>query len=294
MNIRLERPGDYQEVENLTREAFWNIYRPGCVEHYVLNQYRNNPNFIPELDFVMEVDKKIIGHIMFSKAKIEKEDGNVLPAWTFGPISIHPDYKRKGYGLKLLQYALGKAREMGIGVICMEGNIDFYKHAGFVVASSLKIHYHGEPQESEVPYFLAQELIPGYLNGVEGTYHTPDGYYVANEKEDEFEAYEATFPQKEKLFQEGQLPQFCQSCGMPLTSKETCGTKENGDISYDYCQYCYKNGHFTMVCNMDEMIEYCSQFVNEINKHMTKQLSKEEYKQMMYGYFPMMKRWKSK
>ncbi|MBQ0156632.1 MAG: N-acetyltransferase [Bacteroidales bacterium] len=219
MNIRLERPEDYQEVENLTREAFWNIYRPGCVEHYVLNQYRSNPDFIPDLDFVMEEDGKIIGHVMFSKAEIIKEDGGIIKAWTFGPISIHPDYKRKGYGLKLLQYALGKAREMGIGVICMEGNIDFYKHAGFVVASTLKIHYHGEPKESEVPYFLAQELIPGYLNGAEGTYHTPKGYFVADENPDAFEVYESTFPPKVKKIQDGQLPQFCQSCEMPLTEK---------------------------------------------------------------------------
>ena len=216
MNIRLVQPEDYREVENLTREAFWNVYAPGCVEHYVLNQYRSNPDFIPELDFVLEVDsvssptgRQIIGHVMFSKAEIIQEDGNVLPAWTFGPISIHPDYKRKGYGLKLLQYALGKAREMGIGVICMEGNIDFYKHAGFVVASSLGIHYHAEPKDAEVPYFLAQELIPGYLNGVEGTYHTPKGYYVAFENKEAFEAYEATFPKKEKKHQDGQLVDDC-------------------------------------------------------------------------------------
>ena len=209
MNIRLEQPADYREVENLTREAFWNVYAPGCVEHYVLNQYRSNPDFIPELNFVMEVDGRIIGHVMFSKAEIVKEDGTILPAWTFGPISIHPDYKRKGYGLKLLQYALNKAREMGIGFICMEGNIDFYKHAGFVVASTLGIHYHAEPKDSEVPYFLAQELIPGYLNGIEGTYHTPKGYYVAFENPEAFESYEATFPKKEKKHQDGQLVDDC-------------------------------------------------------------------------------------
>ena len=124
MNIRLEQPKDYREVENLTREAFWNVYRPGCTEHYVLNQYRTNPDFIPELDLVMEEDGKIIGHVMFSKAEIILDDRTNFPSWTFGPISIHPDYKRKGYGLKLLQYALDKARDMGIGFICMEGNID--------------------------------------------------------------------------------------------------------------------------------------------------------------------------
>ena len=151
MKIRREQPADWQEVENLTREAFWNVYRPGCTEHYVLHCYRNDPAFIPELDFVMEEDGRIIGHVMFSKAEITLDDGSVFPSWTFGPISIQPEYKRKGYGLKLLQYALEEAREMGIGLLSMEGNIDFYKHAGFDLASKMKIHYHDEPRESEVP-----------------------------------------------------------------------------------------------------------------------------------------------
>lgn len=293
MNIRLENTNDYKEVENLTREAFWNVYRPGCIEHYVLNQYRTNPDFIPELDFVLEEDGKIIGHVMYSKAEIILEDGKSLPAWTFGPISILPEYKRKGYGLKLLNYSLEKAKEMGIGVICMEGNIDFYKNAGFVLASSLNIHYHGESKESEVPYFLAQELIPGYLNGVEGTYHTPKGYFVADENPEAFEAYEASFPKKEKCFQEGQLPQFCQSCGMPLTKHEDCGTNADGSINYDYCQYCYKDGKFVQECTMDEMIDHCSQFVDEVNKHMPEPMTKEEYKAMMQGFFPMLKRWRN-
>ena len=360
MNIRLEKPQDYREVENLTREAFWNVYRPGCTEHYVLNQYRNNPDFIPELDFVMKrprvgdgtsgmEDNQIIGHVMFSKAEIQTlpqplpigrgEDssaigngndignysphlqggagGGSFPCWTFGPISIHPDYKRKGYGLKLLQYALEKAKEMGIGLLCMEGDIEFYKHAGFDLASKLKIHYHaepreqreqsdacidsaesrqrsteGQPRESEVPYFLAQELIPGYWGNREGTYCPPKGYFVADENPEAFEAYEATFPKKEKAFQEGQLPQFCQSCGMPLTKNEDCGTNEDGSTNFDYCQYCYKDGHFLQEFTMDEMIEHCAQFVDEINKNMPKPMTKEEYKQMMRGFFPMLKRWK--
>ncbi len=237
MNIRLEQPKDYREVENLTREAFWNVYRPGCTEHFVLNQYRTNPDFIPELDFVMEEDNRIIGHVMFSKASLtpdpspmgegsddpsqqeihttpfpyrEGQGGGSFPSWTFGPISIHPDYKRKGYGLKLLQYALEKAREMGVGFICMEGNIEFYKHAGFCLASKFNIHYHDFPKDAEVPFFLAQELIPGWLkeNGIaEATYCPPKGYFVADENPEAFEAYEATFPKKVKLRLPGQLPE---------------------------------------------------------------------------------------
>ena len=292
IKIRLETPADYREVENLTREAFWNVYRPGCTEHFVLNRYRTNPDFIPELDFVMEEDGAIIGHVMFSKAAITLRDGSQMPAWTFGPISIRPDRKRKGYGLRLLQYALGKAREMGIGVLCMEGNIDFYGHAGFVLASTLHIHYHGEPEESDVPYFLAQELIPGYLNGVEGTYHTPRGYFVADEYPEEFEAYEATFPVKTKALQQGQLPQFCQSCGMPLTSDDDCGTQADGSVQYDYCRYCYDHGRFTYDCTMEEMIERCSQFVDEVNKHLPQPITREQYKEQMRQYFPMLKRWR--
>ena len=207
MNIRLETPADYREVENLTREAFWNVYRPGCTEHFVLNQYRSNPDFISELDFVMEEDGRIIGHIMFSKAELVLPNGMHKASWTFGPISIHPDYKRKGFGIRLLTYALGKARELGIGFLCMEGNIDFYKHAGFSLASRFCIHYHDMPHEDEVPFFLAQELIPGWLkaNGIsDATYCPPKGYFVADANPEAFEAYEATFPTKEKLRLPGQ------------------------------------------------------------------------------------------
>lgn len=292
MKIRLEEPKDYRQAEELTREAFWNVYRPGCVEHYVLNQYRSNPAFIPELDFVMEEDGKLIGHVMFSKAEIVRDDGTILPAWTFGPISIHPDYKRKGYGIKLLTHALARAKELGVGVVCMEGNIEFYKHAGFVVASSIGIHYHDEPRESEVPYFLAQELVSGYLGGREGTYAPPSGYLVADAAPEAFEAYEATFPKKKKEFAEGQLPLFCQSCGMPLTSDETCGTKSDGSISYDYCRYCYSGGKFTADVTMDQMIDFCAQFVDEVNKHFPKPMTQEEYKEMMRHFFPRLKRWR--
>lgn len=241
MNIRLEQPQDWRIVEDLTREAFWNVYRPGCTEHFVLNQYRTNPDFIPELDFVMEEDGLIIGHVMFSKAELVLNDGSRKHSWTFGPISIHPKYKRKGYGLQLLQYALAKAKTLGVGFICMEGNIDFYRNAGFDLACKLNIHYHAEPKDAVVPYFLAQELIPGWLkeNDIhEATYCPPNGYFVADEKPDAFETYEATFPKKEKMILDGQLPLFCHCCGAPLTKDEDCGRNPDGSINFDYCKHC--------------------------------------------------------
>ena len=295
MNFRLEKPEEYREVENLTREAFWNVYRPGCKEHFVLNQYRNNPDFIPELDFVMIEDEKIIGHIMFSKAELVLDDGSHLPSWTFGPISIHPDYQRKGYGLKLLNHSLEKAREHGVGFVCMEGNIDFYKHAGFILASHFGIHYHTEPRESEVPFFLAKELIHDWLHehGLkEATYCPPKGYFVADEYPNDFDAFDATFPKKEKAFHEGQLPQFCQSCGMKLSRIEDFGTNADGSTNFDYCQYCYKEGQFLQDVTMEGMIEHCAQFINEMNKMMPKPMTIEEYRQMAHTFFPMLKRWK--
>ena len=242
MKIRKEQPSDYREVENLTRESFWNIYRPGCTEHFVLHNYRNNPDFIPELDFVMEEDDMIIGHIMFSKATLISKNGEKIAGWTFGPISIHPKYKRKGYGIKLLRYAIEKAKEYGIKILCMEGNIDFYKHAGFILASSKNIHYHGEPETSIVPYFLTLELEPGYLNGIECTYYTPEGYFVADNNPKEFKEYDSTFPKKEKLFNSNQLPQFCRNCGIPLKKQEDFGTEKDGSSNFDYCKHCYQEG----------------------------------------------------
>ena len=98
ITIRLETKDDYRAVENLTREAFWNVYRPGCMEHYVLHCYRDDPSFVPELDFVMELDGELIGQVIYVRSEIDCGDGRTLPIMTFGPIGIAPAYKRQGYG----------------------------------------------------------------------------------------------------------------------------------------------------------------------------------------------------
>ncbi|MGI6110476.1 MAG: GNAT family N-acetyltransferase [Eubacteriaceae bacterium] len=200
--IRPEKPGDYQETENVVREAFWNVYRPGCLEHYVLHTYRNQEDFVPELNFVMEKDGRIIGQVMYVRASIETDDGASLPIMTMGPISILPEYKRQGYGKKLLDYSMEQAEKLGAGALCFEGNIDFYGKSGFATASTMGIHYYAEPKGAEVPYFLCKELKKGYLDGITGTYHTPQGYFV---DEQEAEAFDQNFPPKEKLKLPGQL-----------------------------------------------------------------------------------------
>lgn len=202
MKIRLEKQEEHREVENLVRESFWNVYHPGCLEHYVLNQLRKDPAFIPELDLVMELDGKIIGQNMFMKAEIKADDGRSIPIMTMGPICITPELKRKGYGKILLDASLEKAAGLGYGSICMEGNIDFYGKSGFRLASEFGIRYHDVPDGEETPFFLCKELIPGYLNGITGEYAPPAGYFVDEEKA---ELFDREFPVKEKKKLPGQI-----------------------------------------------------------------------------------------
>ena len=200
--IRLERKDEHRAVENLVREAFWNVYRPGCFEHFVLNQLRNDPAFVQELDFVMEKDGKLIGQNMFMRAVIKADDGRDIPIFTMGPICITPEFKRRGYGKKLLDFSLEKAAEMGAGAVCFEGNIDFYGKSGFVCASEFGIRYHGVPEGEDASFFLCKELKAGYLDGITGVYTPPQGYFVDEAAVEEFDK---DFPPKEKLKLPGQL-----------------------------------------------------------------------------------------
>ena len=200
--IRLERKEEYREVENLIREAFWNVYRPGCLEHYVINQLRDDTAFVKELDFVMEKDGRIIGQNMFMHAVIKADDGRDIPIMTMGPICITPELKRQGYGKKLLEYSLEKASALGCGAVCFEGNIDFYGKSGFSYASNYGIRYHGLTEDDDVSFFLCKELIPGYLDGVRGEYGPPECYFV---DESEAEEFDKLFPYKEKLRLPGQI-----------------------------------------------------------------------------------------
>ncbi|MCR5289285.1 MAG: N-acetyltransferase [Treponema sp.] len=204
-SIRVENERDYSTVESLVRESFWNVYRPGCTEHYVLHHLRSNPDFITELAFVMEADGKIIGQNVFVKAQITKNDGTAFPILTMGPICIANEYKRKGYGKILLDYSLEKAKALGYGAVCFEGNIDFYGKSGFDFASKFGIKYDGLPEGMEADFFLCKELKSGYLDGITGVYATPKQYFVAEENLEDFEAFDAEFPAKEKLKLPGQL-----------------------------------------------------------------------------------------
>ncbi len=200
--IRLEEEKDYKEVENLVRESFWNVYRPGCCEHYLIHVLRDSKNFVKELSFVMEKDGRIIGQNVFVKTTLKGDNGKEIPILTMGPICISPDLKRKGYGKKLLDFSLEKATELGFGAVMFEGNIDFYVKSGFDYARNFNIKYHGLPEDEDDSFFLCKELIKGYLNRVTGEYETPSEYFIDDKDVEEFDKH---FPYKEKLKLEGQL-----------------------------------------------------------------------------------------
>ncbi len=200
--IRPERKEDEAEVENLVRESFWNVYRPGCSEHYVIHVLREDPAFVKELDFVMELGGRIIGQNMFMRTVIEGDDGRTVPVLTMGPICIANEYKRMGYGKKILDYSLEKAAAMGFGAVLFEGNIKFYGKSGFQYARNFGIRYHDLPEGEDDSFFLCRELKPGCLGGVTGVYQTPAGYYVDDK---DVEAFDKNFPPKQKLKLPGQL-----------------------------------------------------------------------------------------
>ena len=202
VTIRLEREEDYQENENLIRESFWNVYQPGCAEHYVIHLLRDDPAFVKELDYVMEKDGRLIGQNLFVRTVIEADDGRTIPVLTMGPICIANDLKRQGYGKKILDYTLEKAAEMGFGAVLFEGNILLYGKSGFRYAREFGIRYHDLPEGADDSFFLCKELIPGYLAGVTGVYQTPKTYYVDDAEVEEFDK---EFPPKEKLRLPGQL-----------------------------------------------------------------------------------------
>ncbi len=203
--IRRETPADHRIVENLVRESFWNVYRPGCVEHFVLKCLRDAEAFVPELDFVMVKDGEIIGQNVFVKAEIRCSDGASFPILTMGPICVAPEWKRQGFGKKLLDFSLEKAAEYGAKAVCFEGNIDFYGKSGFTAASSFGLRYHGLPEGADDSFFLCRELLPHALDAIRGEYATPSCYFAAEENPDGFARYEAAFPSKEKKKLPGQI-----------------------------------------------------------------------------------------
>lgn len=200
MKIRLERKKDYFEVENLTREAFWNVYRPGCFEHLVIHKLRDDEAFVKELDYVIEEDSKLVANIVYAKGNIKLEDGSIKDALIFGPVSVLPEYQKKGYAKKLINYTLELASKMGYPFVLITGNPDYYKKYGFESASKYEIYYEGMNKEDESPFFMIKVLNDKKL--VKGVYSDPEVYNI---DENELEEFDKQFPTKVKEKREGQL-----------------------------------------------------------------------------------------
>jgi predicted N-acetyltransferase YhbS len=194
VNITLEKKEHYKEVENLTREAFWDVYKPGCDEHLILHKLRDTKSFINELDYVVIEDNKIIANIIYTKMYNEK--GEMLnDVIAFGPISVHPEYQGKGIGKKLIEVSLERAKELGYKAVLITGNDKFYKPLGFEAAYKYGITLPGMSIEDKAEFFMAMELEEGYLANHSGVYDFDKTFNVSDE---ELEKFELEFPKKTK------------------------------------------------------------------------------------------------
>jgi predicted N-acetyltransferase YhbS len=201
IKIRLETELDYRAVEELTRNAFWNVYKPGADEHYFVHTMRNHPDFIPELAFVLEKDGEIIGNIMYTKAWLEDENGNKKEIVSFGPLCLAPEYQRLKLGKKLIEHSFEVARKMGYDVNIIFGNPGNYVGSGFVSCRKKRVSCF---QKGNYPTaLLVCELIPGVLDGHEWMFIPSTAADCCDDIE-AVEEFDKTFPAKEKKWMPSQ------------------------------------------------------------------------------------------
>ncbi|MGG5317710.1 GNAT family N-acetyltransferase [Enterococcus sp. AZ072] len=192
VTIRNEEEKDYRIVEEITREAFWNLYAPGAVEHFIAYSIRKHPDYLPELSFVIELDGKIIGSIIYTKAKVVDSKGVEHPLVSFGPVSILPEYHRQGFGRKLIEHSINEAKKLGHKAIIIGGFTYHYHPYGFVGSKKYNL---AMPDGKFYTGIMVLPLYEGALDGISGTIHFSDAMYP---DESAFAEYDATFPEKEK------------------------------------------------------------------------------------------------
>lgn len=198
LNIRNERESDYKIVEDITRKAFYNVYVPGCMEHYLVHIMRGHEDFIPELDFVIELDGQIVGNIMYTKAKLTDEAGAEKEIVTFGPVSILPKYQRKGYGKMLIEHSLKRAAELGYEAVVIMGSPANYVGSGFQCCRKYNICVEKEKYPAAM---LVKELKPGALDGKLWFYSDSP---VMNVDEQEAQAFDDGLEKMEKKWMPSQ------------------------------------------------------------------------------------------
>ena len=196
--IRNEKEKDYRDVEQLIREAFWNLYVPGCNEHFVLHNLRNSNDFIPELDFVAEKEGQIVGQIAYSRGIIKYKQGEKKEIISFGPVSVLPAFQKRGVGSALIIHTINLARDMGYPAICIYGDPRYYGRFGFRCAERYDIK---TADEKFAIALLALELKQGVLNNMPGKFIESAAFAVDG---NEFTQYDAAFPFKEKTDMDSQ------------------------------------------------------------------------------------------
>ena len=199
ITIRPENAKDYFETEYITREAFWDVYHPGCMEHLVLHKLREAPGFVAELAFVACDVKRIVGNVVCSKAKVINDKKEEFEVLSMGPLSVLPEYQGKDIGSLLIKTIIKKAQELSYRGIVIYGNPDFYHRFGLVNAEKFGIM----TSESEnFDYFMALELSEGSLQGIKGNFYEDEAFNVNDE---ELEEFDKAFPYKEKHVTSTQL-----------------------------------------------------------------------------------------
>lgn len=193
LTIRQEHPGEFRAVEELTREAFWDVYVPGCTEHYFLNVMRKHPDFIPELDCVALTGNRLVGHIAYNRAYLMDPGGHRIPVLSFGPLSVCPDAQKQGVGGALIRHTLALAANMDFPAVLILGHPCYYHRFGFRSAEKWDIT---AEDGTYMPALMAYPLHPGTLDGISGTFHEPDIF--SHFDEDAFAVFDAAFPSREK------------------------------------------------------------------------------------------------
>ena len=198
LNIRNEKESDYKIVEEITRKAFYNMYVPGCYEHYLVHIMRGHEDFIPELDLVIELDGRVIGNIMYTKAKLTDENGTEKEILTFGPVSILPEYQRNGYGKMLIEHSLKRAEELGYDVVVIFGSPANYVSCGFQCCKKYNVCVEKDRYPAAM---LVKELKPGALDGRVWYYSDSP---VMNIDEQEAQAFDDGLEKMEKKWMPSQ------------------------------------------------------------------------------------------
>ncbi len=192
ISIQQTKAKDFRTTENITREAFWNLFKPGCDEHLVLHNLRKSKSYLPELDLVAKAENSIIGHAITTKARVTDKYNNEHKVLCVGPISVLPEFQNQGIGAKLLNESIAVAKESGFAAMILFGHPDYYHRFGFVNAQKYGIT---TKEGMNFDPFMALELYPNALSAVSGSFYEDKAFET---NEEELDAFEKLFPKKEK------------------------------------------------------------------------------------------------